>query len=115
MRFPDFGPGPAFVGEEMIAMIRVPRVRLVLVVAALLVLLAVPMVGARALTSPSVHPAAGGWLGAALTWAQGLAGLQQPVHRHGHSGSQPNRKDGTIMQPAGGGCVDPMGHPRLCF
>ena len=49
-------------------MIRMPRVRLSLVLAALVILLVVPMAGARTLGAPSIHSADGGWLGAALTW-----------------------------------------------
>ena len=96
-------------------MTRIPRVRLVLVVAALLTLIAVPMAGARTLNAPSVHATGSGWLGAALDWAGGFAGF---AHR-GHTGSQvpPHRKDDpNANKPQGGGCIDPMGHPRpICF
>jgi hypothetical protein len=92
----------------MIAMIRISRVRLSLVIAALAILLVVPMAGARTLSSPSLHSADGGWLGAALRWAEGFAGFQAPVH-HRHPGSQvpPNPKEA-----AGGGCLVPDGHPK---
>jgi hypothetical protein len=100
-------------------MIRIPRVRLVLVVAALLVLIAVPTAGARTLLSTSsVHSAEGGWLGAALRWAGDLVGFNSSARPHGHTGSQvpPNQKDGQVLlQPLGGPCIDPMGHPRPCF
>jgi hypothetical protein len=99
----------------MIAMIRMPRVRLSLVLAALVILLVVPMVGARTLNPPSIYSAAGGWLGAALTWVEGFAGL---THR-GHTGSQMplHRKDDpTTNKPAGGGCIGPDGRPKpLCL
>jgi hypothetical protein len=110
--------GTRFVGEEMIAMIRIPRVRLVLVIAALLILLGVPVVGARTLSSPSLHSADDGWLGAALRWAGDLVGFNSSVHHHGHTGSQvpPNQKDETSQYtPQGGPCIDPMGHTRPCF
>ena len=97
-------------------MIRIPRVRLSLVLAALVILLVVPMAGARTLGAPSIHSAGGGWLGAALAWVQGLAGVHQAAHRHGHPGSLPNQKDGTIMQPSGGGCIGPDGRPKpICL
>lgn len=93
-------------------MIRIPRVRLSLVLAALVILLVVPMAGARTLGAPSIHSADGGWLGAALTWVEGLAGFHQAAHRHGHSGSpKPSQK-----AAAGGPCIDPTGHPKpICF
>jgi hypothetical protein len=99
-------------------MIRIPRVRLVLVITALLVLLAVPVVGARTLSTSSVHSAEGDWLGAALRWAGDLVGFNSSARHHGHTGSQvpPTQKDGPILlQPLGGPCIDPMGHPRPCF
>jgi hypothetical protein len=108
LRFPDFDPEPAFVGEEMIAMTHIPRVRLILVLAALLALLVVPMTGARPLSSPSLHSADGSWLGAALRWVDDFF-----VPHHGHVGSQvpPGQKeDPQANKPQGGGCVGPDGH-----
>lgn len=100
-------------------MVRIPRVRLVLAVVTLLVLIAVPMAGARTLSAPSVHSADGGWLSAALRWAEDLVGFNPAALHHGHMGSQipPNQKDDPEgYQPQGGSCVDPMGHPRpICF
>jgi hypothetical protein len=104
---------PRFAGEEMIAMIRIPRVRLVLVVAALLTLLAVPMAGARTLSSPALHSAEG-WLGATLRWAEDLAGLRQPSG-HGHPGAKtPGNAKDVLFQPNNGGCIDPIGRTRPC-
>ncbi len=97
-------------------MSRMPRMRLVLVAAALLALLVVPMAGARTVGSPSIHPAAGGWLGATLRWVEDLTGLRHPGHPNGQSGRQtpPNQKE-TVNTTQGGGCVDPFGRPRpLC-
>jgi hypothetical protein len=103
----------------MIAMIRIPRVRLVLVVAALLILLAVPVVGARTLSSPSLHSADGDWLGAALRWAEGLVGFHASTHHHGNTGGPvpPYQKDETsTYTPQGGGCIGPDGRPKpICF
>jgi hypothetical protein len=99
----------------MIAMSRMPRIRLVLVAAALLALLVAPMAGARTMGSRSIHPADGDWIGGVLSWAQGLVGLRHAGH-HGRSGTQapPNQKE-EPSSAQGGGCVDPFGHPRpLC-
>jgi hypothetical protein len=98
----------------MSAMSRIARVRLILVVAALLTLIAVPMAGARTVGSPAVHPAGDSWIGAAVQWAEGLIGLP-------HSGRPvpppPNRKDNPdVNKPTGGGCIDPQGRPfPFCF
>lgn len=90
-------------------MIRMPRVRLNLVLAALVILLVVPMAGARTLGAPSIHSADGGWLGAALTWVGGLAGFHQAAHRHGSP--KPSQKAAS-----GGPCIDPTGRPKpICF
>jgi len=100
-------------------MIRVSRVRPSLVLAALVILLVVPMAGARTLGAPSIHSADGGWVSIALTWAGGLAGFHQSVHHPGHSGSQMplvRKDDPTTNKPTGGGCVTPDGHPRpICL
>jgi hypothetical protein len=115
----DFELEPRFAGEEMIAMTRMPRVRLVLVAAALLALLVAPMAGARTVGSASIHPAASDWIGDVLSWAQNLVGLRHTGH-HGRSGTQapPNQKDTTTPTPSsplGGGCVTPDGRPKpLC-
>jgi hypothetical protein len=104
-----------FAGEEMIAMIRIPRVRLVLVVAALLTLLVVPMAGARTLSSPALR-SADGWLGVTLRWAEDLVGLRQAGHP-GHSGAKtPRHAKDVLLQPNGGGCITPDGRPGpACF
>jgi hypothetical protein len=110
----DFELEPRFAGEEMIAMSRMPRIPLVLVVTALLALLVVPMASARPVSSPSLHSADGGWLDATLRWVEDLAGLRHPGH-HGRSGTQaqPNQKE-TTNATQGGSCIDPMGRPRPC-
>lgn len=98
-------------------MSRMPRVRLVLVAAALLALLIVPMAGARTPGSQSIHPAESNWIGGVLSWAQNLVGLRQAVH-HGRSGpkSPLNQKDTSSTNVSqGGGCVDPFGRPRPCY
>jgi hypothetical protein len=93
-------------------MLRIPRVCLVLVVVVLLALLTAPLAGARPVTPSSAHPAASGWLSAALHWAADLAGLRS----HGHRPPSVQQKDttGGIMQPSIGQCIDPFGHPVPC-
>ena len=98
-------------------MSRMPRVRLVLVVTALLALLIVPMASARTIGSASVRPADSDWIGGVLNWAQNLVGLRQAGH-HGHSGPQSplNQKEtSTTNTTQGGGCISPDGRPRPCY
>jgi hypothetical protein len=95
----------------MIAMTRIPRVRLVLVVAALMALLVVPMVGAKTLSSPSLHAADGGWLGATLRWVEDAVALNS----HGHAVSKAPRHQ---KEAQNGNCQDPTGgkpKPPICF
>jgi hypothetical protein len=103
----------------MIAMSRIPRVRLVLVVTALLALLVMPMAGARTVGSPSIHPADSDWIGGVLSWAQNLVGIRHASHHpHGQSGRQtpPNQKEEASTNVAqGGGCISPDGRPRPCY
>jgi hypothetical protein len=90
-------------------MTRMPKIRPILVVAALFALLVVPMVGARSIDSPTIQPAGESWIGAALRWVEGLVSTPRP----GHSGSKvPHTKDSTTSAPQGSGCIDPTGHPR---
>jgi hypothetical protein len=113
----DFELEPRFAGEEMIAMSRIPRVRLILVVTALLALLIVPMAGARTAGSASVRPADSDWIGGVLSWVQTLVGLRQTDH-HSRSGPQSplNQKEtSTINTTQGGGCISPDGRPRPCY
>jgi hypothetical protein len=100
----------------MIAMIRVPRVCLVFVVIVLLALLVAPVAGARTVSSPSIHPADGGWVGAALRWVEDLTGLHRPAHP-GHRGTKPAvpTKEESGANAINGNCIDPMGRPRPCF
>ena len=102
--------------EEMIAMIRVPRVRLVLVVTALLALLTAPVAGARIVSPASIHPAGDGWIGAGLHWLADFAGLWHPAN-HGHPGAKKpvhQKEDASMLYPTGSSCIDPLGHPRPC-
>lgn len=91
-------------------MTRIPRVCLVLVVAALLALLMAPVAGARTVSAPPAHQT--GWLGAALHWVEDLIGVQS----HGHRGPTIHRKDGSggTSQPNGRTCIDPTGTNPLC-
>lgn len=97
-------------------MIRVPRVCLVFVVIVLLALLVVPMAGARTVSSPSIHPSDGGWVGTALRWVEDLTGLHRPAQQ-GHRGTKPgvSTKDTSSTNSITGTCIDPMGRPRPCF
>jgi hypothetical protein len=99
----------------MIAMTRTPRVRLVLALLTLLGLLVVPMAGARTPGLPSVQPTTDGWLDVAARWLTAhLNPRLQGHHGPSHAKSPGNAKDGT-SQPNGGGCINPVGHPPICF
>jgi hypothetical protein len=98
----------------MIAMSRIPRVCLVFVVIVLLALLVVPMAGARTVSSPSIHPSDGGWVGAALRWVEGLAGLDRPAAQSNHRGAK-KPVTAKSSEAVTGTCIDPMGRPRPCF
>ena len=76
-------------------MTHIPRVRLILVLAALLALLVVPMAGARTLGSPSLHSADGGWLGAALRWARTMWTSCRPPRAHPEARFRRSRKTTT--------------------
>jgi len=94
-----------------------PRVRLILVVTALLALLIVPMAGARTAGSASVRPADSDWIGGIVSWAQNLVGLRQTDH-HGRSGPQSSltqKETTTTNVVQGGGCISPDGRPRPCY
>jgi hypothetical protein len=93
-------------------MTRAPRVRSILVVAALLALLVPPIAGARTVSGSPAPLSGTGWLGAALHWAEGLAGLRS----HGHRRPPVHRKDGGSSSTTNGGsCIDPGGRPNpLC-
>lgn len=94
-------------------MTRIPCLRQIAVLATLLTLTVVPMAGARSLGESARQPGGDSWVGVAVRAIEGLfnsasARSQRPVQ---------NRKDDTeVNRPAGGGCVDPMGHPKpLCL
>lgn len=90
---------------------RMPRTRLVLVVAIVLSLLTVPLAGARPVERPpAVDRTDGGWLGAALRWLEDLAGFRRPApDRRDRSTSRVPQKDGNST--TGGSCIDPAGKP----
>lgn len=85
-------------------MTRMPKIRPILVVAALFALMVVPMVGARTFDSQAVHPAGDSWVGIALHWVEDLVSPRHPGH------SEPKVPQTKATQ--GSGCIDPQGHPR---
>lgn len=93
-------------------MIRIPRVYLVLVVTALLVLMMAPVAGARTVSSPSAHPSESGWIGAALHWVEDLVGIRHPAPQ-GHRGTKP--ATAKTEEVINGSCIDPVGRPRPCY
>jgi hypothetical protein len=94
--------------EEMSAMTRIPCLRQIAVLATLLTLIVVPMAGARSFGEPSGQPAGDSWVGVAV---RAIEGLFKPAHVAPSSRRVQNRKEA-----AGGGCLDPQGHPRpICL
>ena len=98
-------------------MTRIPRLRRLFTLAAVLALTVTPLASARPLESPTVHEADGGFVGAALRWVEDLVGFRRPAPAD--RGQQPRpvaipRKEGS-SSTNGGSCIDPVGRPRpLC-
>jgi hypothetical protein len=92
---------------------RIPRLRRLFTLAAVLALTVVPLASARPLESPVVREADGGWLGNALKWVEDLVSPRRPnptgLHRPGQAAPRQDAK--TSM---GGSCIDPQGYPRPC-
>ena len=92
-------------------MTRIPCLRQIAVLATLLTLTVVPMAGARSVGGPAVQPAGDSWVGVAARAIEGLFNSAPSTRSH-----RPvqNRKD--LTQPSGGGCLDPLGHPKpICM
>ncbi|HKI05554.1 MAG TPA: hypothetical protein VKK31_26475 [Thermoanaerobaculia bacterium] len=88
---------------------RIPCARLVLT-AAVLALLVVPMAGARPVEAPrQTERMVTGWFDAAMRWFEGVSGFRRPSSdRTGTSGSQDNKISSATT--SGGSCIDPVGH-----
>lgn len=94
-------------------MTRIPRLRRLFALAAILALTAVPLASARPLESPAVQEAGGGWIGTALKWVEDLVGLRRPdLPRAGRPGQAAPRQDAKTSM--GGSCIDPQGRPVSC-
>lgn len=94
-------------------MTRIPRLRRLFALAAVLALTLVPLASARPLTTPAVHEADGGWLGTALKWVEDLVNLRRPSPTGpARSGQAPPRQ--TAKTSLGGSCIDPQGRPVPC-
>jgi hypothetical protein len=100
--------------EEMSAMTRIPCLRQIAVLATLLTLTVVPMAGARSVGAPGVEPAGGSWVGTVVRAIEGLFNPAQSARSH--RPVQNRKDDPNANKPAGGGCLDPQGHPKpLCL
>jgi hypothetical protein len=96
----------------MSAMTRIPRVRQILVLTTLFALTAMPMAGARSLGAPGAA-AGDSWVGAAV---RVIERLFAPAPGARSSRPMTRKDDSTTNSPAGGGCMDPQGHPRpICL
>jgi hypothetical protein len=94
-------------------MTRIPRLRRLFALAAVLALTVVPLASARPLESPIVHEAGGGWLGTALQWVEDLVNPRssKPAGPH-RPGQAAPRQDAKVS--LGGSCIDPQGRPVPC-
>jgi hypothetical protein len=91
-------------------MSRIPRLPLVLFTVAILVLVSVPLAGARPLeTSPAAHRTESGWFTTALKWLEELAGFVRSAAERTTGSPDAMQKGGTT--PMGGSCIDPQGKP----
>lgn len=94
-------------------MTRIPRLRRLFALSAILALTAVPLASARPLESPTVQEADGGWLGTALKWVEDLVGLRRPSPADpGRSRQAAPRQNAKVSM--GGSCIDPQGRPISC-
>jgi hypothetical protein len=94
-------------------MTRIPRLRRLFALAAVLALSVVPLASARPLESPVAHEADGGWVGTALKWVEDLVSPRRPnptgLHRPGQAVPPQDAKTSL-----GGSCIDPQGRPMPC-
>lgn len=89
-------------------MTRIPRLCLILAMAAVLVLASVPFASARPLaTSRVVERTVDGWLGVAVRWLEDLVGRQRSASERTSGSAESNQKGGQT--PTGGSCADPTG------
>ena len=95
-------------------MTRIPCLRQIAVLATLLTLTVVPMAGARSVGETAIRPAGDSWVGAAVRAIEGLFNPAQSARSH--RPVQNRKDDPEVNRPAGGGCLDPQGHPKpLCL
>lgn len=108
--------GPAGSLEEEMAMTRIPRLRRLFALAAVLALTVVPLASARPLESPAVQETDGGFVSATLRWVENLVGLRHPgpARHNRRSGPAVPQKAGGGESTQGGSCIDPHGHPVPC-
>ena len=95
-------------------MTRIPRLRRLFTLAAVLALTVVPLASARtAVERPTVHEAGGGLVGVALKWVEDFVGFRRsnPTGPGRHGQAAPRQDTKTSM---GGSCIDPQGRPTPC-
>ena len=94
-------------------MTRIPRLRRLFALAAVLALTVVPLASARPQAAPAPHETDGGWFGAALKWVEDLVNLRSPNPAGpGRPGQAAPRQ--TAKSSLGGSCIDPQGRPQPC-
>lgn len=91
-------------------MSRIPCLRQIVVLAALLTLTVVPMASARSVGETAGQPAGEGWVGVAVRAIEGLFN-PMPAARS-HRPVQNRKDDADTNRPSGGGCLDPLGRPK---
>jgi hypothetical protein len=92
---------------------RIPRLSLVLFTVAVLVLVSVPLAGARPLeTSLAAQRTESGWFTSALKWMEELAGFVRSTAERatGSPVAMPGAMQKGGNTPMGGSCLDPHGN-----
>ena len=99
--------------DEEMAMTRIPRLRRLFALAAVLALTVVPLASARPVESPAAQHAGGDFVSAALKWVEDLVGLRRsgPIGPRRPVQAAP-RQDAKVSM--GGSCIDPQGRPVSC-
>ena len=96
-------------------MTRIPRLRRLFALAAVLALIVVPLASARPLEGPAGQEADGGFISATLKWMEDLVGFRRPGPAdRGRRQGQAAIPQSSNSKQQSGSCIDPVGRPRPC-
>ena len=92
-------------------MIRISRLHLVLVIAAVCALVSAPLASARPLaTSGVLERTVDGWIGAAMRWVGDVAGLRRSSSEPAIASPMATQKGNQSTTNTS--CIDPQGKPK---